>query len=109
MGEKEKIKQFLDYKGVSKNKFYTLTGFSVGFLDSGTSMGADKVKIIINTFPELNINWLIMDEGEMIIDKKSISFDNILKDELIKAKDEIISLQSKHISLLEEKLKMLQK
>lgn len=107
MGEKEKIKQFLDYKGISKNKFYNMTGFSVGFLDSGTSMGADKVKIIINIFPELNINWLIMDKGDMIIqDNKDFHNENALK-EMLKVKDELINLQAKHILLLEEKLKKL--
>ena len=66
MGEKDKIKQYLDYKGISKNKFYTETGLSIGFLDSGKSLGADKVKIIINKYPDLNIDWLVLDKGPMI-------------------------------------------
>lgn len=70
MTEKEKLKAYLRYKGLSKNKFYTATGFSVGFLDSGRSLGADKVKIIINKFPDLSLDWLIMDEGEMIIEPR---------------------------------------
>lgn len=68
MTEKEKLKAYLQYKGISKNRFYTETGFSVGFLDSGRSLGADKVRIIINKFPDLSLEWLIMDEGEMIIE-----------------------------------------
>lgn len=66
MTEKEKIKQYLDYKGISKNRFYSETGLSIGFLESGKSLGADKVKIIINTYKDLNINWLVLDEGPMI-------------------------------------------
>ncbi len=66
MNEKEKIKKYLEYISLSKNQFYAITGFSMGFLDKGKSIGADKVKIIINAFPELSINWLILDEGEMI-------------------------------------------
>ena len=68
MSEKEKIKAYLSFKGISKNRFYTDTGLSVGFLDSGKSLGADKVKIIINTYPDLNLEWLIMDSGSMIRD-----------------------------------------
>lgn len=68
MSEKDKIKQYLEYKGISKNRFYTDTGLSVGFLDSGRSLGADKVKIIINKYPDLNMNWLILDEGPMVKD-----------------------------------------
>ena len=70
MTEKEKLKAYLQYKGISKNRFYTETGFSVGFLDSGRSLGADKVRIIINKFPDLSLEWLIMDEGEMIIEPR---------------------------------------
>ena len=65
MSEKEKIKQYLEYKGISKNRFYTQTGLSMGFLDSGKSLGADKVRIIINTYPDLNLDWLILDKGNM--------------------------------------------
>ncbi len=66
MNEKEKIKQYLEYKGISKNKFYNQTGLSIGFLDSGKSLGVDKAKIIINTFPDLSLEWLVMDKGGML-------------------------------------------
>lgn len=77
MTEKEKLKAYLKYKGISKNKFYTETGFSVGFLDSGRSLGADKVKIIINKFPDLSLEWLIMDQGDMIVSgrKQGVAYD----------------------------------
>ena len=75
MREKEKIKKYLEYKQVSKNQFYKATGLSVGFLDSGTSLGADKLKIIINAFPDLSLPWLLLDEGDMI-GKPSVSVDN---------------------------------
>lgn len=91
MTEKEKIKQYLDYKGISKNKFYTETGFSVGFLDSGKSLGADKVKIIINTYPDLNINWLILDEGPMI--KQETNSSILVKHEFPLRTDRKIEIQ----------------
>lgn len=70
MTEKEKLKAYLQYKGISKNRFYTETGFSVGFLDSGRSLGADKVRTIIQKFPDLSLDWLIMNQGEMIIEPR---------------------------------------
>ncbi len=66
MTEKEKIRKYLDYKGVSKNKFYLATGLSMGFLDSGKSLGVDKLKIIISIYPDLSLDWLILDRGPMI-------------------------------------------
>lgn len=66
MSDKERIKQYLECKGISKNKFYSQTGLSVGFLDSGSSLGVDKARIIINKYPDISLNWLIMGEGEML-------------------------------------------
>lgn len=66
MTDKEKIKKYLDSKGISKNKFYNQTGLSIGFLDSGKSVGLDKVRIIINAYPDLNIQWLLTGSGDMI-------------------------------------------
>lgn len=66
MTDKEKILQFLDYKGISKNKFYTTTGFSTGFLDSGNSLGVDKLRIIIDKYPDFNPEWLLTGKGEML-------------------------------------------
>lgn len=66
MSDKERIKQYLEYKGISKNKFYSQTGLSIGFLDSGSSLGVDKARIIINKYPDISLNWLIMGIGDML-------------------------------------------
>lgn len=70
MTAKEKIAEYLDTKGISKSDFYKKTGLSQGFLNSGKTIGLDKAKIIINEYPDLNLNWFVMDEGEMIVDEK---------------------------------------
>lgn len=70
MTEKDKIKQYLEYKNISKYKFYQQTGLSAGFLDSGCSIGVDKARIIINTYPDINLSWLIMGEGPMLRDEE---------------------------------------
>jgi len=67
MTDKEKIIQYLKVKNVSKNKFYKKTGFSVGFLDSGSSLGVDKLRIIIDNYPDFNSSWLLTGEGEMLL------------------------------------------
>lgn len=67
MTDKEKIVQYLKVKKISKNKFYKKTGFSVGFLDSGSSLGVDKLRIIIDNYPDFNSSWLLTGKGEMLI------------------------------------------
>lgn len=64
--DKEKIQQYLEFKGLSKNSFYKKTGLSIGFLDSGKSYGLDKLKLIIDNYPDLSLDWLVYNEGEMI-------------------------------------------
>lgn len=86
MTAKEKIIQYIDYKGISKRDFYRQTGFSNGFLDSGKHIGSDNIKIIISNYPDISLDWLVMDDGEMIktknaeiTNKKNVS-ENVSKD-----------------------------
>lgn len=64
--QKEKILQFIDYKGISKNKFYIKTGISNGVLDKKSSLSMNTVEKIYSAYPEINPEWLITGEGEMI-------------------------------------------
>ena len=70
--DKEKIIRYLDYKNISKNKFYTNTGLSVGFLDSGSSLGVDKLKIILDNYHDLNPDWFFDDEKPMLKEKENL-------------------------------------
>jgi phage repressor protein C with HTH and peptisase S24 domain len=73
MTDKEKIIEYLKYKGVSKNKFYTATGLSTGFLDKGSSLGVDKLRIIIDNYPDFNPDWLLAENGNMLkIDRNKL-------------------------------------
>jgi hypothetical protein len=84
MSTKEKIIEYLRVKGISKTKFSTDTGLSNGFLDSGNSLGVDKLKIIISKYPDINLNWLVSDQGEMIktdlINDPISSYNKVCKD-----------------------------
>ena len=64
---KQRILQFIDYKGINKNVFYKKTGLSNGFLDKSGSIGVDKLEKVLVTFPEINPAWLITGKGEMLL------------------------------------------
>lgn len=68
---KEKIIQYLEYKLVSKSNFYKKIGVSNSFLASGKTIGSDKLILIRDNYPDLNMNWLIFDDGEMLITKEN--------------------------------------
>lgn len=85
MTTKEKIKYYIDSKGISKNKFYTITGLSTSFLDSGNTIGVDKAKIIIEKFPDLSLEWLVLDRGPMLANNK------VPEEKMIKIRNESIN------------------
>lgn len=68
---KEKLRQYLGFKGVSRRQFSLNANLSDGFLKGKGAIGADKLIIIRQICPDLNMDWLLFDEGEMIIDPKT--------------------------------------
>lgn len=66
MGATERTKQYLEFKGISKYKFYQKTGFSNKFLDNSSNMGTDRACIILRYYDDLSPEWLITGKGEML-------------------------------------------
>ena len=64
---KERIIEFINYKGISKNAFENACSMSKRYLSNlkGTP-GARIIKNIHDAFPELNTTWLITGTGEML-------------------------------------------
>lgn len=63
---KERILQYLDTKGISKNRFYRETGVSNGTLDQKSDITLRTIERIISTYGDIDIRWLISGEGDMI-------------------------------------------
>lgn len=63
---KERILQFIEYKGITKNKFYKETGISNGVLDKKGGLSMETVEKFYSTYPEINEKWILTGEGNMI-------------------------------------------
>lgn len=63
---KERILQFIDYKNLSKNKFYKETGLANGILDKNSGLSAESIEKIYSKYPEINLHWLLTGEGDML-------------------------------------------
>lgn len=105
----DRILEYLEYKGISKYKFYKKTGLSNGFLDKKGSIGADKCEIIYSHYPDLNLEWLITGKGEKIKDssiksEKYTDLENLLNS-VIYTQQEIISNQEYTINQLKNQIK----
>lgn len=67
MGVKERIKIFAQYKGIPIYRFEELCSMSNGYVASiRKGLGLEKLENIQKTFPDLNRDWLLYGEGEML-------------------------------------------
>ena len=63
---KERILQFIEYKGISKYKFYQETGITRGVLDKESGISEDNIAKFIAYSDEINLEWLLLGKGEML-------------------------------------------
>lgn len=61
--------KFMNHKTLGVNKIAEILDFSgsqVSNIKNGKVFGADKLFKILNTFPDLSAEWLLLGEGEML-------------------------------------------
>lgn len=116
MNINDKIINYLDYKGVSQRQFTSLCKLSEGVLRRGKNIGSGYLKVIKTNYPDLNMNWLLFDEGEMIKKQKleeddlAFSYNLEIEEQRVNEmegmyNDELLMLQRKLIETQEELIK----
>lgn len=71
---KERLIAFISYLGMSKNAFENACGLSTRYVSNiSASVSPDKLKRISLKFPELNVEWLLTGQGEMLREIHSTS------------------------------------
>lgn len=122
---KQRILQYIDYKGITKQDFCEITGISYSNLRSKSlesEFGGVQITQILSLYDEISSDWLILGKGNMLrshCDEQSESPDTTEKIELLNArirdKESLIeslndSMKSKDktIYLLEEKVEFLE-
>lgn len=64
---KERLISFIKCMGLSQAKFEKRIGVSNGFVNNmRKSIGVEKLENILREFPDLNREWLLYGEGEML-------------------------------------------
>lgn len=64
---KDRIKEFIKYKGLNNKQFEDRCGLGNGFVSKiGDSIRTQKLELISKSFPELNIDWITRNVGEML-------------------------------------------
>lgn len=66
---KQRLINFIEYKGLSIRKFEITCGLSVGYMKSlRHAPSTDKLSMILSAYPDLNRTWLLTGEGNMLCD-----------------------------------------
>ena len=64
---KDRLLEFLQYKGLSQSRFEKFCGLANGYVNNiRRSVSPDKLQQISLQFPDLNTGWLLTGEGEML-------------------------------------------
>lgn len=69
---KQNILQYIDYKGISKYKFYQESGITRGVLDQNNGMSEENTAKFLAQFPDVNPTWLLTGTGEMLLNHTNI-------------------------------------
>ena len=64
---KERVKKFIEHKKLPISKFEEMCDLSNGYISAmRKGFGQDKLNNVLSVFPELNREWLLYGEGEML-------------------------------------------
>lgn len=67
MDIKERLNQFIKYKGLKIKTFEEVCGIAKGYAGNARkTMNSDIIDTIVMKFPDLNADWLITGRGSMI-------------------------------------------
>lgn len=73
MNVKERVKKFIEHKKLPISKFEEMCDLSNGYISAmRKGFGQDKLNNVLSVFPELNREWLLYGEGEMLNIKPAV-------------------------------------
>jgi DNA transposition AAA+ family ATPase len=112
----QRIKEFIDFKGISIRAFEQSIGMSNGSfasqLKNGKSIGIDKLENILHIYPMLSSDWVLTGKGNMLhnSEEKIVSESHPVANEtllmqILKEKDKEIRSLNRTIGQLSERLR----
>lgn len=100
---KERVVQLLEYKGIAKEKFYTEIGVtSANFRGKAreTPLNSNTIENILSVIPDVNTEWLITGNGDMLKSNHNKSKDHFEHKKSTDSYNKIISGQTRSEYLL---------
>lgn len=62
----DRVLQIIDYKKISKRKFTEKIDVSTGYFNTVNDIGGNKLRKILNEFPDISPEWLLTGKGPML-------------------------------------------
>lgn len=76
----KRLKQIIEYYGITPHKFSQKIGLSEGtirkILSANTSIKSENLEKLAQTFTEINLDWLITGRGEMLFTEHTTKDDH---------------------------------
>jgi hypothetical protein len=76
----KRIKEFIDFKGLSNKHFEVKVGFSNGAFASqlkrNRTIGVDKLEKILSVYEDLSPQWVLTGQGNMLKEESNFNFEN---------------------------------
>ena len=112
-----RIKQYIDSKNIKVSAFEKSLGMANATfgksLKNGGSIGCDKLEKILNTYPDINLYWLVTGNGAMLKEEKveDLSLEVLAKErcENCNTLERLIKNQDERIKELKDTIEILKK
>lgn len=88
MSIKEKIQNYLEFKGVTPTAAERELGWGVGAFTKAKSITAERAKEFLLLYNDLSAEWLFRDEGEMLKGETPASTEQKVEKEFVVCVDE---------------------
>ncbi len=104
MSVRQRVLKFLEYKDITRNRFYRMAHLSNGYLDKEGAMSTANCEKIIEIFPDMNPEWLLTGNGPMLRtreqpeDNESVAVE-VLVDKLVEITTENALLKKENEAL----------
>ena len=108
MSIKNRTKKFIEYKGLTVSGFEELCDLSNGYISSmRKGYGREKLNNVLNAFPDLNRDWLLYGEGDMIKVPATMTVFNATPEERQDAESgmDLSGVPAEIVEVIEEKVK----
>lgn len=95
---KQRLATFAKSQQISVRKFERSCGLTEGYINAiRVAPGPDKVAMILKAYPELNVDWLLTGEGEMVKKEEKVSGEVKRLMDLVLSQQETIRSQAETI------------